>query len=240
MNTLEENFRLFSVYTNTLRIFGLIRLKSDESLIDKILANFPLTLFTALFLWCLIKLENPLIFSKDYVATYCQLIYHIGVLSCIVVVLLETLIFPKCHLKILELFAEIDETLIKSFKLPINYKKWKILNYLIASPNIIVIITIVSRALSTRGSLFYFAYYAGLAAATFIFCVMESFYNAIAIQIYLRLNEIEKLLKSQKFGRTELINGIFVKVFYLIESINYNFGLFIVAATGKIGSQLKV
>lgn len=225
---------LFTVFTNTLRIFGFIKIKHDESFVEKLVSAFHLYFVLSLFIWCLIKVENPFLFQKDNVAAYCQLIYHISVFSCIIAVFLEAVIFPKYLTNLLKILAKIDEIMIKDLKIQINYKTCKMISYVSASPNIIVIFTIITRIINTDLKLFEYTYYLGLASATFIFGVMESFYNALALQIFWRFNKIENSLKSQKSFKTELINDIFMKAFNLIEEINDNFGFFILAAIGKV------
>jgi hypothetical protein len=211
-----------------------VKLKSDESLISKILSILHLVPFLTLFIWCIVNVENSSIIPKDTIVSYCQIIYHIAVYLGIIVVFSEILIFPKFHINIMEILTEIDEIMTKNLKIEINYKTCKMISFATASPNFLIIITIIPRAASTDFKLFDQTYYLGLASATLIFCVMESFYNAIALQIYYRFSKIEKFLLSDKPFRTEIINELFIKAFKLIESINSIFGFFIVAATGKI------
>lgn len=228
MNTVEKNLECFASFIFVLRIFGLIKLKENETIAEKVTSRVHIISIIILFLSSLIERRN-LVFT-DPVAYFCQLIDKGVIVVCLTTILLIQLLFPHNHQKIFKRLGDVDQLL--QIAKPLNYRKSRYFNNFCVFFNMFGITgyIIIVCSLTAIQKQYYFIF----ATSAFMASFLQFFYVIIVIHIFLRIKKLEEiLLKSNVHELKSSIHEIFKRFFKFYEIMNEQLGLTILIIMGK-------
>lgn len=226
MNTLQS----FSSFVYILRIFDLIKLEKNETILEKILSKFRLLLLALFFTGTFFGKRNFVF--KDSIVVFCQFIDRTCTVLCSVLNFIELIIFQTKHFKIFHNLDKIDNILINDFNISISYKRDLVLNSLLCVFNLTTVSMLISRAI--QGKLEYY-YYVTFSISSVLVGIIEMFYVAIMFHIFRRFVLIDSLsedVQNLSFYR-EKIYSIFEYTHELVENVNNSLGKAILMNSGK-------
>lgn len=232
MNTLEKNISSFSVFIFILKVFGLARMKENETVAEKISSRtLPLSFF---FIFFLFFFMDSFRLSNDAIIIFCQFIDRIVSTIILELMLLDAAFFDRCYASMFHIWSEIDEIITRDLKIKINYKKCKFINIFIALFSLPVFLMLQARLIMVGGfsKIFYLVLSIVVTLSTFV----ELFFIAIVIQIYFRMTLIEKFMLNEQIShrQKEKLIKIFSKCCKLIYIVNDIFGISLLLIGGKI------
>lgn len=231
MSTFEKNISSFSIFIFILRIFGLVRLKENETVAEKILSRtHPLTFVLIFFSFFL--MDGPQL-NDDKITIFCQYVDRTASAIIMELMLLDAIIYERPYAGMLKVLSEIDELITRNLKIKINYKKCKLINILMASLSLIVFSMFQARFFMVTGvhKIFFILFSIIVTLSTFV----ELFFIAIVIQIYFRMQLIERFMIDEKISHQQLqfLNKLFSKIVELISIVNDIFGVSLLLIGGK-------
>lgn len=235
MRTLNKNLQSFFVCIFIMQIFGLIRLKENETHWDKILSRVRLIFFIILFLLFFAKIVTTP--NDDLMIIYCQYIERAATVISAVLIMIEFLILRHDHGEIFKIISDIDDILKIRLKIKIDYRKKLFFNCVLCLSNSVLIYGIYLSVVQSLKNFNFTSYFFLIFTITwFLTCIIETFFISIVFQIYLRYRKIERFLfeNQENFEYKDVINEILMKTTSLIEAINETFGITILIMTGEI------
>lgn len=231
MNNVENSLE-FSIFIHILKVFGVIRLKENVKIADKISSRI-LSFFFILSAspYIVFRFSN---FTTNSIMIYCYGIDRLASTFCALLIFLQALILSQNHGRIFEKFNEIDEILI-NLKIKNNSKFLKLISLALLSTVILTLIITQGRFLIIQDKL--------EAALYFYSCLIlgipyliEAFYILIVVKCFSQFYCINKFLGKKSLANDErkLLGNIFIRLSQFIDNFNKIYGFTILLIIGKI------
>lgn len=239
MNTLNENLRSFSIFIHIFNIFGIFKLKICAKRQEKFLSLFLIASFYIFYIICFL---GGCLFLKHYtdkIVLYCQYLNHICSFFCISVIYMSEIIPSDSHIVVLRFLSQIDNLLIRNFKVKIDYRRKRIFNFLIATLYFTIMTFVTLLSPGDKNNIHAVLYDLYL-VVPYLIWLMETFYTLLAYHIYTRFCLIKEILRTPKLFRHEIviITEIFINTYKMMGAINNLFGMTVLAIFGKLLMKL--
>lgn len=217
MNTLEKNLSSFSIFIHVLRIFGLVRLKENETIIEKIFTRFRVILII-LFLTSSFFGKRKFVF-QDSIAVTCQFLDRNFVVGSTIVIFSGVFFSHQPHVKVIEALSKVDDVIMETFKIKINYGRIRVLNFIMAFFSLNVVVSSVLILMMIPVQVFNFL---AFSCASFLIFFVEIFYVAVTVQILNRILKVEAVLSSSDFSLVHQMQTykFFQRISDAVKSVN--------------------
>lgn len=235
----SKNFKLFAIFFKSLKFFGTFKLIEDSNLMVELLTRLHSICLMMLYSWLLFSNEMNKIYElNDFLTNYARGVDRCGMILITVGVYLDAGFRRKFDHKIIIHLDQIDELLLRIFRVNFNHRRMMIANFCFLLFFSTPLILTFRHFFMLKLQLFTTTLFAMYTFGIFVVGFVKTVHFVASIQLLIRFKIMDKLLyeKSDEFilMYAVVFLKLFEKLLKLATDFNESFGLFALMMIGMV------
>lgn len=235
----SHNLKVFSFILKALELFGVSKFKNKESWKLEIFIRIYSGLLILAFSWYFCTSYVTALYDAYYDSTtnYARLLDRSALIFLSIGILSDATFRCKRNHKLIELFDDIDETILTKFGVKLSYRKIKLLFGGLIVFHFFPFIVMIQMVLITKLSMSNARTLLPFLVMQFIVINVRIFHFLLVVQFFIRCKIIEKIVNENSETLIVKQQFVFIKLFhkigFLMDIFNDNFGFIVLMNVGK-------